>query len=127
MGYETKMYFVDPCRCEDTEGRIYASVVAMVDLCKMGGDSHMDVLRLKAAKEQKNSPTPLYIYSEDGNTKIVEDGYGEPLVELDPLKVHEALGKDIAHEPYRRFTLAALMLADFITNFEGGRILTFGY
>lgn len=73
MGYESKLYIVEKSNLTpDKNGKRYANVMAMFDMCKFYELS--DILR-----EQKE--TDCYIYADDGNTKIVKDRYDQKLTE----------------------------------------------
>ena len=71
MGYETKMYL-----CELNGGFVtsdkleWASVIGMVDLCKMGACGLPDCIRQKYLKLQDNKKV-CYIYADDGGKENV--------------------------------------------------------
>ena len=72
MGYESKIFVVRKGGLQGDCGKNYAQEIARFDLCKVYGVS--DYLR--------NAPkTDCYIYSDDGNTEIITDRYGEELTE----------------------------------------------
>lgn len=104
MGYESKLYIVKKSRYADADGRRYAQVIAMFDVCKYYSLS--DVLRNKPV-------TDCYIYADDGNTEITKDEYGKPLTESDLQTVIYIIEKDIAEgENYRRiFPLLSMLKA----------------
>jgi hypothetical protein len=93
MGYESKFYIVEKSTMADREsGMKYASVIAMFDMCKMG--SLINVFEKK---------TDCYIYASDGNTKILEDMYGDALTEATVEDVLYVLEEAVKNgEDYRR-------------------------
>ena len=92
MGYESKVYIVDKRDIADEDGMKYANVIAMFDMGKYPVLSNV-------FKEQ----TDCYIFADDGNTKIKEDKYGDPLTEASIDDVISALEEDVyLEEPYRR-------------------------
>ena len=101
MGYESKLYIVERGSLKDDDGRTYARVLAMFDMCKMGYH-FVDVFEKK---------TDLYFYGSDGNTKILEDMYGDPIREATLEDVIDYLEEAIENgDDYRRIfpLLAAL-------------------
>ena len=71
MGYESKIYVVEKSHLSpDEDGKRFAEVVAMFNACKFPGLS-----------ELFKSKTDYYIYSDDGNTRITKDRYGDELTE----------------------------------------------
>lgn len=74
MGYESRIYVVQKGAIKNSDGMSWAEDIAMFDLCKMGSDFYNSV--------HKYPKTDCYIYSDDGNTKILEDVYGDPLIEI---------------------------------------------
>ena len=94
MGYETKLYIVSKCNKFHDEEMVYAQVIAMFNMSKCYFLSN--VLR----DEPK---TDCYFYADDGNTRVIEDRYGEPLKETTVAMVigllEDAIDKG---EDYRR-------------------------
>lgn len=73
MGYESKIYIVEKCSCfENDDGMTYAQVIAMFNMCNMG--SLINVFEKK---------TDCFFYADDGNTKVLEDKYGDTLKEAE--------------------------------------------
>ena len=72
MGYESKIYIGEKSSLKDNDGMIYVQVIAMFDMCKMG-----DLINVFDRK------TDCYFYADDGNTKVVEDKYGDALTEAE--------------------------------------------
>lgn len=103
MGYESKLYVVEKSNgMFINEEMRYCHVIAMFDLCKFYPLSML-------LKEYPT--TECYFYADDGNTKVLEDMYGDPLKEIpieDVIKILE--GELEGGSNYRRIypTLAAL-------------------
>lgn len=92
MGYESKLYIVEKSDYVFNDGMKYASVIAMFDMCKL--HSMTNVFKNK---------TDCYIYADDGNTKILEDMYGDALKEASIEDVICVLEEAINNgERYRR-------------------------
>ena len=120
MGYEVKLYAVE--RINEGMGG-YASVVAEIDLCKIG-DGNLYALMLKRRPDE----TLAYIYGTDGNTKIVKDRYDELLPVMGVDEVIKAIQADNKKENYRRFAIALAFLKEFKKHFgEDARILAYGH
>jgi hypothetical protein len=97
MGYESKLYIVEKFKGslrEKDKGKAYVQVIAMFDMCKFYELS--GVLT-------KQPETDCYFYADDGNTKILEDKYGDPLTESSIELVIEVLEEIVENgEDYRR-------------------------
>lgn len=75
MGYESKIYIVKKHpRLYTDEDKCYAEVIAMFDLKKCSPINEFIAERLPE--------TDCYIYADDGDTRILEDLYDEPLKEI---------------------------------------------
>lgn len=72
MGYESKIYIGEKSSLKDNNGMTYVQVIAMFDMCKMG--NLINVFDRK---------TDCYFYADDGNTKVLEDKYGDALTEAE--------------------------------------------
>ena len=72
MGYESKIYIAEKSSLKDNDGMTYVQVIAMFNMCKMGS--------LTNVFEKK---TDCYFYADDGNTKVLEDMYGDALREAE--------------------------------------------
>lgn len=106
MGYESKIYIVEKRSKLPSEPKTYAQVIAMFDMCKCYFLS--DIFRHKPE-------TDCYFYSDDGNTQVLEDMYGDPLRETTPKVVIDVLEKAVSNgEDYRRIfpLLSALKTID---------------
>ena len=92
MGYESKIYIVQKNDLRDEDGMKYAQIIAMFNMCKIGN--------MSSVFEEE---TDCYIYADDGNTKILEDKYGDPLTEATVEDVIYVLEEAIdSGENYRR-------------------------
>lgn len=103
MGYESKLYVVEKSdhRFPDEEMR-YCQVIAIFDLCKFYPLSSVI---------NHYPKTECYFYADDGNTKVLEDMYGDPLREIPIEDVIDILETELdSNNDYRRIypTLAAL-------------------
>lgn len=72
MGYESRIYIAEKSSLKDNDGMTYVQVIAMFDMCKMG--NLINVFDRK---------TDCYFYADDGNTKVLEDKYGDALTEAE--------------------------------------------
>lgn len=101
MGYESKIYIVERSNnLKNDDGMIYAQVISMFNMCKMG--SLINVFEKKA---------DCYFYADDGNTKVLEDRYGDPIREAEIEDFIYVLKEAIdSGETYRRiFPLLAFL------------------
>jgi len=76
MGYDSRIYIVEKKDKLGKEEKRYAEVVAVFNMCKFNAFSGI------FKKE-----TDCYIFTDDGNTQIMEDRYGETLKETSLLEV----------------------------------------
>lgn len=107
MGYESKCYVVNKTHLRDIDDkRFWAEVIAMFDLCKVNDISEQI--------RNKYPTTDVYILADDGNTKIIEDAYGEPLIEIPIKDLISILEEHIDKNPhYRRYNPFLCMLKGF--------------
>lgn len=102
MGYESKLYVVEKASKFPDEEMRYCQVIAMFDLCKFYPLSCVVNTYPK---------TECYFYADDGNTRVLEDRYGDPLRELPLEDVIDIIENEIySGHNYRRLypVLAAL-------------------
>lgn len=123
MGYESKLYVIEKTRCSfDDDGYKYAQVIAMFDMCKFYGLSD---------RLTKSPKTNYYFYADDGNTRVLEDMYGDKLTETSLADVIEILEEQIDNgETYRRIypALAALKeLEEHKDQWHELAVLHYGY
>lgn len=120
MGYESKLYVVEKSKHLNDDGMVWGEVVAMFDLCKCYPVSD---------KMRKYPNTNAYIYADDGDTKILEDKYGEKLKEIpikDTIKIIKKAIKD--DSSYRRFKPCLKLLENFnLDEWDELVVLHYGY
>ena len=106
MGYESKLYVVEKSMYDFSRdnGMKYCEVIAMFDLCKF----------YPLSMHIKNYPkTECYFYADDGNTRVLEDRYGESLREIPIEDVIAILEEDLASgSDYRRIYPALALLKE---------------
>ena len=102
MGYESKLYVVRKSKNFYGEDKRYGEKIAEFDMCKFYALS--DKLR-------KQPNTDCYVYADDGNTRIIEDCYGEELTEATPKFVIDVLEKILAdgEDYWRIYPLLAFL------------------
>lgn len=103
MGYESKLYIVEESnfKIPSDNGKVYARVVGMIDLCVCYPITEVFT-------EIANG----YIYAEDGNTRIEEDKYGEPLKVASLKEVIVRLKRIVHESDYRRARIALCTLEE---------------
>lgn len=118
MGYESKLYVIQKYDCVKQNDKIFAEVIAMFDLCKV---NDIDFSKYPA--------TDCYIYDVDGNTKITEDMYGEPLKELTISDAIIEIERAMTKGQYRRWNPILGLLKGFNEDEwdNGLSVLHYGY
>ena len=121
MGYESRLYIVEKGNISFVEGMRGAFVVAMFDLSKMGTTFYEAV--------HKYQKTDCYFYADDGNTAVVEDKYGDPIIELPIVDMIHILKECKKEFPkYRRIDPAIKLLKSFdLTEWKELVVLHYGY
>jgi hypothetical protein len=105
MGYESKLYIVEKSCLRDDDGMVYAEVIASFDMCKC---------YFLSGVLTKEPQTNCYFYADDGNTKVLEDMYGDALTETSVDTVINILEEAIEMgEEYRRIFPLLSMLKTF--------------
>ena len=95
MGYESRFYVVDKTTIKSTDGKRYwAQVIATFDLCK--------VYAVSSPIRDKYTATDAYIYADAGDTEIIKDNYGDPLIEIPIDDMIQLMEKVITSEDYYR-------------------------
>ena len=124
MGYESKLYVVEKASYDSPsdKGMRYCMVIAMFDLCKY----------YPLSQAISDYPTTdCYFYADDGDTKVLEDKYGDPLKEIPIEDVIEILEEDLYKGVnYRRIypVLAALKsLKEHEEQWMNLAVLHYGY
>ncbi len=124
MGYESKLYVVTKSSYDSPsdEGMRYCQVIAMFDLCKFYPLSCV---------VSTYPTTECYFYADDGNTRVLEDMYGDPLREIPIEDVIDILEGDLANgSNYRRIypVLGALKtLNEHKAQWKELAVLHYGY
>lgn len=121
MGYESRLYIVKKTSI-DEDGMTYAMKIAMFDICSC-----------PCIKNVMTKKTNCYFYSDDGETKILADKYGEPLTEATPDILIDVLETEIENgKTYRRIFPLLAMLKSFEEQRKAGVwgdlvVLHYGY
>ena len=123
MGYESRIYIVEKTSVGQFGGGMrWGRVLAHFDLGKV---------YVLSAKLKHAPNTDCYIYSDDGDTRFVEDRYGNPLTEVSITDAIEALETALAQgEDSREIPplIAALkVFNDHRERFRELAVLHFGY
>ena len=122
MGYESKIYIAEKSSLKDNDGMTYVQVIAMFNMCKMG--NLINVFDCK---------TDCYFYADDGNTKVLEDKYGDALTEAEIEDFIYVLEEAVdSGENYRRIFPLLSTLQTIYEQQKGGRwknivLLHYGY
>lgn len=107
MGYESRLYVVEKGNLYDRNiNTVWGEVIAMFELSRVYSVSD---------KLCEYPETNAYIYSDDGNTRIIEDKYGERLREIpigDAIKIIEEAAEE-DHWNYRRWKPVLGLLKGF--------------
>lgn len=124
MGYESKLFVVEKSMMpyHERDGMQYCQVIAMFDLCKFY--PLIDILNYYP-------DTNCYFYMLDGNTRVYEDMYGDPLKEIPIADVIDVLEEELDKgENYRRIYPLLEMLKAFEEHRDQWHkvvVLHFGY
>lgn len=104
MGYESKFYIVEKSDLHiDKNGKKWAKDIASFDMCKIGASSWLS----------RYPETEYYFYADDGNTEVVEDCYGDPLIEIPIDDLIEIIENDEKLKDYRRTAPFLALLKGF--------------
>lgn len=106
MGYESCFYVVEKHANikDDDIGYFFAEKIAMFDMCKVPA----------LYDRIKHYPkTESFIYAADGNTRMIEDDYGERLIEIPVTTMINILEELIKVDQYRRYKPFLQMLKGF--------------
>lgn len=124
MGYESRLYVVQKGHVFGKETMRYCHEIAKFEMCKFPFLANF----MTAAKE-----ADCYVYSDDGDTKIVEDRYGKPLTEAPVSDVVTVLERALNNgEDYRRIKPVLMFLKAILYQIEHGIwndvvVLHYGY
>lgn len=116
MGYESKLYVVDKHDWKGCDGK-WGEVIASFDLCCV------------PINFAQYPATDCYIIADDGNTRIIEDKYGDPLREIPIQDAIEMIEKVIeTGDYYRRYKPCLNLFKGFnINNWENLVVLHYGH
>lgn len=125
MGYESKVYIVQESTSGyvDHDGLVWGDVVAMFDLCRMGWESYYG----KTFSQLFDQERTCYFYSDDGNTQIVDDKYGDPIQKADKKEVIKWLRKFCKENEWYRAKLLLSCLETLEKSGEAYSVYHFGY
>lgn len=121
MGYESRFYVVEKknSSLKDDDGYSWAEKIATFDMCCIGNHLISNIM--------KYPKTDVYIF--DGDKRIIEDMYGDPLIEI-PINdmidfLEEAIDKE---EHYRRNMPFLRLLRGFdLSEWHNLVVLHYGY
>ena len=118
MGYESKLYVVEESNFvfPSDNGKIWAEVIGMIDLCKC-------YPIVEVFDEDANG----YIYSDDGNTRIEIDCYGEPLKVASLKEVIVRLKRIVREDGYRRAKIALAFLEEVQKTMPECKVYHYGH
>ena len=118
MGYESRIYVVEKSGFFSDDGKRWAEIISMFNACKF--PRLLEVFK-------KN--TDCFIYADDGNTRIVEDRYGDKLTEAPLSDVIKFLENEVQRgETYRRIKpLLALLKGFDMEQWDNLVCLHYGY
>ena len=123
MGYESKIYVVQEYEPFKEGIKPYGEVIAMFDLCKMG----WDIYYRKSFRDLFNQERTCDFYSDDGNTVIEEDCYGDEIQKADPKEVIKWLRAFIKDSDYWRANLFYKFLLEMEKSGNGYSLYHYGY
>lgn len=103
MGYESKFYVVEKSSIKNDKGLKFAEVLACFDMRKIHSTEWLS----------KFPKTDCFIYADDGNTEIVKDSYGDPLVEIQINDLINLIENDEEMKDYRRTAPFLALLKGF--------------
>ena len=117
MAYESRFYVVDKSDLK-IEARAWGEKIAMFDLCC--------VPEISGIIRKKYQPTDCYIY--EGNEQLLEDLYGDPLLEIPVNDMIEMLEDAMHNKFYRRYQPFLQMLKGFnLKDWNNLVVLHFGH
>lgn len=119
MGCESRIYVVEKSRlAPDEDGKRWAEVVAVFNASKFPG-----------LPEVFKRETDCFLYADDGDTRIIEDRYGDELTEAPISDVIKFLENEVQRgENYRRIKpLLALLKGFDMEQWDNLVCLHYGY
>lgn len=123
MGYEVNLILLDKRDIQFTEGKHYGSVVASIDLCKIGEEVNNGIIEA----EKTGVPIQFYLPG-DGNKSVESDCYGKELVAIPVKVVLDLLNVDKERIKYRRYAMARPLLKEFMKRFpDTAYVVAYGH
>lgn len=126
MGYETRLHIGELGNTEwnkengTKKNPIYLMEISQVDLCKCDSTFINDVaMSMRRGKY-------VYFYP-DGNTKTIEDSYGDRLKAIPAKTILKHLKKANEVENYRRYSMAIALLEVVVETFHNPYVMTYGH
>lgn len=118
MGYESRLYVVEESNfmIPSDNGKKWAEVIGVIELCVCY--EIKDVFKEDAIG---------YIYSDDGNTRIETDCYGEPLKVASLESVITKLKKIARETDYRRAKIALSFLKEVQKTMPDCKVYHYGH
>lgn len=124
MGYELKLFILEPNDYPSSNEERFCQLIAMVDICKPGYTS--EIIRMDKETEADKTDKH-YFYCCDGNKDIKQDAYGKR-PRFRPLDdVLKAVTKDNKGNPYRRYDVLIATLKAVKGKFENPIVAFYGY
>ena len=121
MGYESKFYIIEKNNhfLKNDKGFMFAQCLACFKMSKMGSIEWLS----------RFPKTDYFIYADDGNTEIINDEYGDPLIEIPINDLIEIIENDEELKEYRRTAPFLALLKGFDqSKFPYGlAVLHYGY
>ncbi len=121
MGYENRLYIVNKTSIHDDKNMVFGEIIAMFNLSKVNS---------VASRFHHYPDTNTYIYADDGDTRILEDEYGDKLREIpidDAIKIIEEAAEE-DHWNYKRWNPVLGLLKGFNKkNWPDLVVLHYGY
>ena len=102
MGYESRFYIVNKgyADCKDDDGYSWAEKIAMFNMSCVGNHLISNI--------KKYPKTNVYIY--EGEERLIEDRYGDPLIEIPVNDMIDLLEESIDKEEHYRRNMPFLRL-----------------
>lgn len=122
MSLEIRFYIVEKsAQLLPSEDKFYGEIIGVFNY----STPHSNIEKLI----DNAKPTDCYIFAEDGNTKIVEDSYEEPLKEIElPDLIHALeLEKKAIPEGYRRIMPLLGLLNGFNSDEWENKVVVLSY
>ena len=120
MAYESRVYVVNVHRHQINENVIYAEIIAVVNMSKMGYDNGW--------KNLFTTNIDYKLFKDDGDTEFNTDEYGEHMKSCSIDHVIKWLEERMQHDSYRRLPVLYGLLKSFTEDsWPNIEIVHFGY